>query len=117
MVCDKTDVEALHQGVAYDRYRITMSDGLTKDVIEWARWGGASATAVLAQLASASSAVGPAGPISVVALGALFQAEATWISTSNDGCGVAIDIVLVNDFVDPNPTELPYHYVQGQEHL
>lgn len=114
----ETKLEVLHQGFWRDRYRLFMDDNLTKDVVE-AVTAASGVGAVAAEGALISAGVtGPIGPLVIAAFGAVIATELAWVKISNDGHGVAIDVLIVNDYVDPKPNNLPpYHYIQGQEHL
>ncbi|AHZ23190.1 hypothetical protein E6P09_01115 [Haloferax mediterranei ATCC 33500] len=114
----KTKLEILHQGPLRDRYRIFMDDNLTKDLVE-AVTAASGVGAVAAEAALVSAGVtGPIGPLIIAAFAAVIAVELSWVKISNDGHGVAIDVLIVNDYVDPAPDNLPpYHYIQGQEHL
>lgn len=111
----ETKVNVIHQGYLYDQYQIFLDGNLTKDLVIAAGAGTAIIGGPLA--GTAAAATGPLGGIAVTALAAIITAEAAWLGASNDGHGVVIDMVILNDYVNPGPDNLPYHYIQGQEHL
>lgn len=113
----ETKLNVVHQGALYDQYQIFMDADLTSDVVVAATVGsGAGVSGVSAALAAA----GVTGPLGILATGTIatvIAVEIGWVQVSNDGHGVVIDVVIPNDYVDPNPSDIPYHYIQGQEHL
>lgn len=65
----------------------------------------------------AAGITGPVGAAATSTIIIIVAVEIGWMDISNDGHGVVIDIVIPNDYVDPNPSNIPYHYIQGQEHV
>jgi len=114
----ETKLETLHTGFLRDRYRIFLDDNLTRDAVAAAETANQTGFIAIESLIVASSLGGPLSAALTAALAAIVAAELKWVQISNDGHGVAIDILMISDYVDPKPDNLPpYHYVQGQEHL
>jgi len=114
MTCNVNSAAQVESNLIYNKYEIKLDNDTATDVAAISGAVGGSTGAI----ATALGSVGVLGPIGGVAASTLIlicAVESSWLLASADGCGVKIDIWLLNDAVAPDTVEdIPYHYISPQ---
>lgn len=113
MTCNVNNWEIVNTGYLYDHYRFKLDQDLATDLAALGGVSGATITTAGTWISAAMSG-GLAAPIAAT-IGLICVAESAWLTIAANGCGVTVDVYLVNDAVEPDSLEdIPYHYISSQ---
>jgi hypothetical protein len=115
MPCNRKDVEFIDSTSVYDHYKIWIPDEIVSDLV--ALSGGTSTVAgsAYAILVDAGYVASLGTPLTA-GLAACIAVELTWLEIANDGCGVEVDVYLVENYASPQLflNDIPLHYISSQ---
>lgn len=113
MSCNVNDYELVNEGILINHHRLKLDQDTATDL---AVAGGAGAMGVQAIGSAIAYAVsGIANPISMV-FATIIIVEAARVQIAADGCGITIDLYMVqpDPYIGPDPTDIPYHTINSQ---
>lgn len=112
MTCNVNDWEIVDTNYLYDHYQFKLDQDLATDLAALSGVTGATITTAGSWISAATG--GLAAPIAAT-IGLVCVVEGAWLEIAANGCGVTVDVYIVNDAVAPDTIEdIPYHYISSQ---
>lgn len=114
-MCNRSDVVPISTGSTYDHYKIYLDDETVSDITT-VGGSGVPATAAITAILKELGIIAKVGSIFGYALVALLAVKNGELQLKNDGCGVVIDMYVVNNYASPHPYigDLPVHTISSQ---
>lgn len=115
MPCNRGGFEYVDSNYFYDHYKIYLKDDTVSDLTALSGATSTVAAGAYAILVDAGYIASLSTPVTA-GLAACLAVEMAWLDIANDGCGVIIDLFIVENYSSTTPylNDIPVHYISSQ---